>query len=390
MKISISVGGLFHAPPLIKYLEEQGIEVEFITSYPKFILKKRGIIANKIKTIWIKEVMYQGYKKLFGKYPNNFLSSEVFDIIASYRISKNSDIYIIWAGFALHTIKRIKKCNPNAKIILERGSTHIEYQNEVLIDAYKKFEIVKNNIVPKGIIKKEKVEYELSDYIAIPTDFVLKTFNEKGVNVQKLFVNPYGVNLSLFSTNLENVTKTEIFTVIFVGLFSVQKGAFAFFEILEHFNKRNDIHFLIVGNIETILVEKVNFYVKEGILTYQPSVLMEQLPFFYNRSSVFLLPSVQEGLAMVLLQAMASRLPVIATPNSGVTMLITNNTEGFIVKQDDIKSFVEKLEFLLQNPDKLLQMGKLAQNKVLEGFSWSDYGKRNLDFYKKIKKDEKH
>src|SRR5690349_3289237 len=182
MKVSISVPGRFHAFALARQLNEKGYLDRLVTSYPAFEVKKYGVPGQKVKSVVSKEIIQRGYKKLTGQYPENGFLNHWFDIIASYKLPADSDVYVMFAGFASHTIQRLRKKNPKAVFILERGSAHIEVQNNLL----KIFEKNKEPIHP-SVIKKEEMEYDLADFIAVRGLFAKESFIQKGIPAKKLF-----------------------------------------------------------------------------------------------------------------------------------------------------------------------------------------------------------
>ena len=100
------------------------------------------------------------------------------------------------------------------------------------------------------------------------------------------------------------------------------------------------------------------------------------LPRWYREADVFCLLSIEEGLALVLLQAMAMGLPVIATPNTGAEDLIEDGVHGFIVPARDSEAAAPRLQQLADAPELRRQMGARARARVAEGFGWADYGAR--------------
>ena len=103
---------------------------------------------------------------------------------------------------------------------------------------------------------------------------------------------------------------------------------------------------------------------------------------YYSNSDVFVLPSIEDGLALVIAEALACGCPVIATENSGASDLFLNGKEGFIIKARSVDCILEKLELL--SADKTMQeemsFNAIKLSKSIGG--WDDYGKR---WYTKLK-----
>ena len=169
MKIIISVGGRFHAFNLAKQLLKRGFLEHLITSYPKFEVKKYGIPSNKIKSVFIKEILERSWSKapsfLRRLYNPQFFISDLFDRLASRKVKK-TDIFIGWSSKSLHCLRKAKKMGTIT--VLERGSSHMLEQQRILNEEYDKFGLKVQLAHPK-IIEKELKEYEEADYISIPS-----------------------------------------------------------------------------------------------------------------------------------------------------------------------------------------------------------------------------
>ena len=100
----------------------------------------------------------------------------------------------------------------------------------------------------------------------------------------------------------------------------------------------------------------------------------EKLKEIMSRSHVMVLPSVEEGLAMVQAQAMACGCPVIATKNTGAQNLYVDQKEGFIVPIRQPNIIAEKLQYLADHPGIRKSMSMLALARVREMGGWRTYG----------------
>lgn len=382
MKITVSVGGRFHAFDLAKELQAKGYLHQLVTSYPIFETKKYGIDRKYIKSVASKEIIERINRKYLKLIPNIYIC-DWYDHLTAYKINLKSDVYIIWSGFALNTIRKIRKHNPKAKIILERGSTHIQFQKDILVKAYSMASIKNMKLPSDAMIEKEAQEYELADYISVPTNFVKQTFIEKGIHESKIFVNPYGVDLNIFKQPHKKIDPNNI-TILFTGMFSAQKGAFYFLKILEHFKDDNRISFMLVGGIEDNIMPLLKAYLESAKVLFQPYVKQNQLPQYYSKADIFLFPSIQEGLAMVQLQAMASSLVVLSSYNAGAGMFIEQGVNGFVFDPFNIKDYISAIKNLVENPSEIEKIGTKASEKVSNGFSWEDYGERYINFLERV------
>lgn len=94
-----------------------------------------------------------------------------------------------------------------------------------------------------------------------------------------------------------------------------------------------------------------------------------------SAADVFVFPSLFEGFALVILEAMAAGLPVITTPNTAGPDLIENGKEGLIVPAGDAKALRAAMDSLRYDPERARVMGRAAHEKAKE-FTWEKYGER--------------
>ncbi|MFN4234177.1 MAG: glycosyltransferase family 4 protein [Bacteroidia bacterium] len=379
MKISILVPGRFHAFNLAYELQKQNVLHCLVTSYPYSEVKKYGIKKEYVKSVVSKEIIQRIFLKLFKTYPPFALINRWFGYLASYKLPMDSDIYVLWSGVALWSIKRIRKKNPKAKIIIERGSSHIQKQDELLKLVYKK------NIVSKHVIEIELKEYDLADYISIPSIFAQNSFIEKGFKKEKLLLNNYGVDLKDFypiEENTSSIDKNELI-VGYAGYLSARKNINGLIESLEELNIDGyNIKLYLIGSID-----KSSFNQKtltKNFIKYFEKVPQKELIQFYQQIDVFVQNSVEEGLSMVILQAMACGKPIIATENSGAADFIENGKEGFIIPIMNNFILKEKIKYFYENKSVIKQFGDSSILRVKKGFTWEDYGSRAIKIYNKI------
>lgn len=90
----------------------------------------------------------------------------------------------------------------------------------------------------------------------------------------------------------------------------------------------------------------------------------EELVRLYQEASVFALPSDEEGLGMVILEAMSCAVPVVSTRSDGPDGIITDEEDGFLVPLDDAAAMAARLQTLLENPSFNIAMGNKARATI--------------------------
>lgn len=381
MNAILSVGGKFHAFDLALQLQSRGVLKTLITSYPSFEVQRCGILRRHTRSIILKEVAQRLWSyaphDIRRRYNPYFILHELFDRQASKYISQ-SDLFIGFSSFSLHSLRRAKELG--ARVIIERGSTHIQFQQELIKEERDRCGIPEN-LYPgahRNIVEKEFLEYAEADAISVPSVFVKKSFIAKGIPESKLIHVPYGVDLSQF----KKISKADtIFRVIFAGGICIRKGVHYLIQAFAE---------LALPNAELWLIGVVDEEMRPFLKKYAGSyrligkIAQRELYRYYSQGSVFAILSIEEGLALVQAQAMACGLPVIATQNTGAEDIIRQDMDGYIIKIRDIESFKEKLVHLYEHPDLCQEMSKNAQLRVQNGFTWDDYGKAMISEYQKI------
>ncbi len=373
MKVCVGSAGRFHAFDLARQMERLGHLTRLYTAYPRF--KVDGLPAAKVSTFpWI-----MGPAALAGRFglPGlrerlNFSIIETFDRWMAARLAP-CDVFHCLSSFGLQS-HRAARARHGALTVCDRGSAHIVFQNEILHEEYECCGIPYRAIDAR-IVERELAEYEFCDLISAPSSFTLRSFVEKGVPRDKLRLNPYGVDLSMFHP----MPKCDsVFRVLFVGLTSVQKGVRY---LLEAVAKAQ------ISGLETWLVGAIAPEMRPTLARYENrfrhlgvlprAELAEQ----YSQASVLVLPSVHDGFGLVMAQAMACGVPVIATENTGAADLFTDGVEGFIVPIRDAAAIADKIVFLHEHPEVRDAMGAAALARVRALGGWNSYGERAAAMY---------
>jgi glycosyltransferase involved in cell wall biosynthesis len=233
--------------------------------------------------------------------------------------------------------------------------------------------------------QRELLEYELADYISIPSNFVRDSFIKHGVREEKLLVNPYGVDLRHFRKEKKN---DDTFRIINVGGFHIRKGSHYLLQAVSELGLP-DIEFWHVGTVSPEMRPFIDKYA-DNRFKFWGHKPQNELYKLYSQSSVFALASIEEGMAMVQTQAMACGLPLICTTNTGGADLIgKDGNAGYIVPIRDVNSLKARILHLYQNRDQASKMGRRAQQLVAEGLTWKDYGDRYVANIQRIVQNQR-
>lgn len=377
MKVTISVLGRFHAFYLAKKLEEQGFLNQLISSYPSFQIEKYGIPKQHISSIWPVEVLSRAWRKLPASVKGDrnlqLWFAETYDKLAVRHLSSESDLFVGWSSHCLNSLKQAQELG--ATTIVERGSSHIAHQTEILSEEYSRCGLSFTATHP-GIQDREIEEYDKADKISVPSFYVKKTFLERGISEEKIIHTPYGVDLDEF---YQVPKEDSVFRIIHCGGIRLRKGVHYLLQAFYELDLPN-AELWLVGSIAPEIEPFLKKYQSDKIVLkgQQPQ---NKLYWFYSQCSVFCLASLEEGLAMVQPQAMACGLPVIHTTNTGGSDIVRPGIDGFCIPIRSVEAIKEKILFFYENPDKCTAMGNSASKRAQELFSWADYGENIIKNY---------
>jgi len=379
MKVDISVAGVFHSYHLAYQLYKHGMLGKLICSYPRSYLRNKFDIEIPSENFSGNYIQYLKYFLKYAHIRNNRLNSklnDLHDILASHALSSDLDIVVGWSGNSLRTLNAAKKIN--VRTIIVRGSAHIVEQSRILRDEYDSMGMGFN--LCQDVIKKEIDEYEVADYVQTNSSFAASTFIKMGVPEEKIIMCNTGVDLTQF----KQIKKEDnVFRIITAGTLSIRKGSYY---LLKAFTELDipDAELWHIGAVHPEMNKILRKYDHKNIkyLGYKP---YSELYKYYSQGSVFLFPSLEEGLAVVQAQAMACGLPIICTTNSGGADFLTKNRkEGFIIPVCDTEQIKEKIWYLYSNRDKCIEMGGNAKERISKGYTWDDYGLKIVNKYKKL------
>jgi glycosyltransferase involved in cell wall biosynthesis len=303
-----------------------------------------------------------------------------FSRFVAYSVKDRLDVFIFFAGNGCYSNVISEFKAKGIICIADEGSAHVVEHRDILKEEYRILGVIDGKNHSDSMLNETLTEYEQANYIVVPSSFVKRTMLENGIHPDKIFVNPYGVDLSSFQ-QIEK--KDSKFRVIFCGNLSIQKGSHYLLKAVYELNF-DDFEFWHIGTVSEEMLELVEQYDSPQII-YKGQHQQADLNKLYSQGSVFCIPSIQDGFAMVILQAMACGLPIICSENTGGTDLITEDgKEGFVIPIRNTEIIKEKITFLYKNQEICAQMGANAKERVSSGFTWDDYGARYAEFLQKV------
>lgn len=370
MKINILSPGRFHVCDLARELDKNGFNVKFYSFVPTKRAVKFGLSKQCCSSLLIYLAPFLFLEKIVFK--KKEWTKKLRIIVQDYltaMLMRRCDVLIAMSGDFLSAVKKAKK--QGTLIILERGSKYILEQRRILesIPSLKS-----KKPVPDMNVKRELEGYQLADYIAVASQHVVDSFLLYNYPQEKLFKNPYGVDLSMFAPQ-PNVKKKYDF--IMVGGWCYRKGCDLIIEAI----KKTQYTLLHVGGITDIK------FPNDKQFTHIDPVDQSKLSAYYAQAKIFILPSREEGLAMVQAQAIACNLPLIGSKDSGASdlrKLVEYPQYITILNKYTVDALIKVMNEAMASYPSL--GNKIYAGTAIKNLTWEAYGKRYAQFLHKITK----
>jgi len=275
---------------------------------------------------------------------------------------------ILWA----HTIGPIATCS-----ILAAKRYHkpiLFYQHTIEWEVFPNSQAINLLKAPIGTATKliGRSLYNICNVIIVSSLEQAETLNFAGIGSMKIVVHP-GTDIKRY-TQPKNKAKAKIkagldpskFVVGYAGRLSLEKDPETLYRaFLRLAEKHNDVFLLIAGGGRKDL-EKL-FSARENVLL---TGLKDNLASYYQAMDVYVLPSLSETTSLTTMEAMASGLPVIATPVGLIKEYVDEGKNGFLFSKKNPYELFEKIDYLKNNPIVCVNMGENARKTIVEKYSW--------------------
>ena len=378
-RVALTTHGRFHSFDLAEQLQRAGCLTAIYTAYPKFKLRNTRVDPALIRSFPYVSALHRLVEgrgaPLILKQLLQLQASRAIDAYARTTLPP-CDILMGLSGSALGSGRAVRR--RGGRYVCDRGSTHLRYQMRVLAEEYNRAGVRFAPVHPR-LIEREEAEYAEADAITVPSHFAARSFAEYGVDRAKVHVIPYGVDLEHFRPF---VPRDAGFRVLFVGQLGVRKGIGYLLKAFRQAALPGAR--LIFAGSRTPETEALLGADPLTDVEFTGTLTRDEVATQMSRASVLVLPSIEEGLAMVQAQALACGCPVIATPNSGAEDLFEDGREGFIVPARDPESIAQALTSLYRDHDLLHAMSQAARRRMEASGGWDRYGGQMLALFDRL------
>ena len=236
----------------------------------------------------------------------------------------------------------------------------------------------------KAKLERKQMELELADVVVGPSSFVIDSLPSWSKNKIKI-ISPFGSPQSYSNKELSDYTIDRPLRVLFVGSMGQRKGLGDLFEAIKQL-EHSAIELIVLGS----LLAPLEFY-QSQLKNFKHEVgrSHDEVLQLMRTCDVFCLPSIVEGRALVIQEAMSQGLPIIITPNTGGEDLVIEGETGFLVPIRSPNAIALKLQWFLNNRDLIQVMGKKASEHA-KNYTWDNYSETIINSLNEIVENYKN
>jgi glycosyltransferase involved in cell wall biosynthesis len=395
-KIAVSHSGKQHSYHLAKalldlgclegfytssYVSQEWLQNLFLKSGNTFFTRRfrQGLSGPHIHSHWRFELAEFLMRKFLGK------SAAVQDLVYRRDVdfdrmmaSKMRDIAagVFW-GFQGSCHQSLQAARQSGKLaICELATAHVVQARTILSEETRLqpdwADSMDNLYFPPSYERRLEEEPHQADLVISASDFTTQTLVDSGVNAAKIRKLSLGFEAAQipFSEDARNFENRPL-KILYAGTITQRKGVSYLLEAAAEWEHKRDIELHMVGGIQGS--GKAFGKLKHRCI-YHPPVSQAEIFRMYNEFDVLVLPTLFEGFGLVLVEAMAAGIPVIATAHSMAPDLIDEGKNGWLIPIRDAAAIKDRVQ-LLRNLDNSAysQMRRNARQTALR-FTWDAYG----------------
>jgi glycosyltransferase involved in cell wall biosynthesis len=224
----------------------------------------------------------------------------------------------------------------------------------------------------------------LADRIVVNSEFMRNNVvTWYRLNRDKVVVIPNGVNLKMFTKSNERIVLEGDPSILYVGHLSRLKGVDILIRAVSKLSSDlPNMKLHLVGNGNAPIFAALSK--KEGIEKYvifHNWAKQSLIPSYYKSADICVFPSRHEGFGIVILEAMASGIPVIASDIPSFREIISNGVDGRLFKSEDVDALSKEVIALYQDPFLMKELTHNAFEKVTR-YSWEKIAEKYISLYK--------
>ena len=281
---------------------------------------------------------------------------------------------LAYSGYAYYAFSRTKE---SPKILFQFHPHWVT--NKTIFDAeLKKYPEISKNLLLEEEYQitprqgQERIdEVKMADAYIAASSFTKQSLVNIGANPDKITIAPYGVDLHNYPYYERRLKTNEPLSFVFVGNYTQRKGIHYMLMACKALQDAGYNFNLKMTGRSKLNIEYINsFGLRNLSINYKLS--HSELINLLHSSDIFLFPSLCEGFAFVIVEAMSTGLPVISTTRTAGNDIIRNGIEGFTIKPSNVEEIVEKMKYFIDNPSECIRMGNNAAHTA-RTLTWDNF-----------------
>lgn len=369
------------------YVRSKFLQAYFTRSKNNFWTKRfiQDVYGSSVESNWRFELKYF----LFKRFSKSLADSErliyewdmAYDRYMAGRLEKyNAGFFWGFQGSCFESLAAAK--NAGMKTICELSTAHVTVARKILqqeCDLHPEWaESISNLHFPAAFEKRLEQEPFRADHVFAASEFTKQTLLEAGVEAKKIIKLPLGADVS----KIKFVQKNDDFQnrplrLLYAGTVTQRKGISYLLESMKNFSGK-DVELHIIGNV---FGAKEAFDKYKAHYIYHGPVSQQELFQKYTEYDALVLPTVFEGFALVVIEAMAAGLPVITTPNCIGPDIIEEDRNGYLLPIRDVQKLTEAISKLRsKSGSEFLLMSENAR-KAAQRFTWENHKRRIAEIF---------
>lgn len=248
------------------------------------------------------------------------------------------------------------------KTFLDGGNSHPENYWNVLAEEYARWGCALDPM-PRNWFERSKATMPLVDYVLSPSSHVSNSFLAHGFRPNQILQNIYPLDLSCFSPRTTPRDKSWPLTIISTGAPSLRKGTPYLLDAFRIIRKASPSARLLLNDAVHDSLRPILGRWNDLPIEWMPSLPHRELAERLRGADIFVLPSLEEGLARTALEALGCGLPIVVTDHTGADDFVTSGENGEVVPIRDAQAIADaclkweaitsKDDFVAKAPDKL-------------------------------------
>jgi len=295
------------------------------------------------------------------------------------KLAKKVDVVHVWPTAALRTIQAAKELG--IPTVLERPNAHTRFAYTMVQKECQRLGISMplkhEHAYNSAVLEREELEYQMTDYLLCPSDFVARTFREEGFPPEKLLRHQYGFDRKFYFPDSKPLESNGGLTVLFVGGCAPRKG----------------LHYALDAWLQSSACKKGTFLIAGQFIPGYAELLSKQLshpsvkvlghssdiPNLMRRSDVLVLPSIEEGSALATYEARGSGCVLLVSDASGAVCKDSEN--AFVHSVGDVPALARHLNTLDEDRALLMKM-RAASLSTINEITWEAAGVKLVQVYR--------